>query len=131
MTPVTIGRLSTATVHPVLPAEDIVRARSFYSDVLGLETELTPGGELYVHAGGGTSIVIYERARTKAEHTAAAFVVEDLKSTMSELRERGVRFEEYDMPGLKTIDGVAESPGEWAAWFTDSEGNIINVAQMK
>jgi predicted enzyme related to lactoylglutathione lyase len=129
MTPQTIGRLSTAAVHPVLPAEDIGRARSFYSDVLGLETELTPGGQLYVHAGGGTSIMMYERARTKAEHTVATFVVTDLKSTMSELRARGVRFEDYDMPGLKTVDGIAESSSELAAWFTDSEGNIINLAQ--
>ena len=133
MTPMTLSKLATAKVYPVLPAEDIHRAHKFYAEVLGLEVEPVSGGpELFVHLGGGTKIYMYERARTVAEHTVATFLVEDLRATMAELRARGVTFEEYDLPsGLKTIDGVAESPTELAAWFTDSEGNIISVAQMK
>ncbi len=132
MTPLTITRLSTAPVYAVLPAEDIHRAHRFYWEVLGLDVEMLPSGEeLLVSAGDGSRILIYQRARTLAEHTVATFIVEDLRASVSELRERGVRFEDYDLPGLKTVDGIFESPTELGAWFTDSEGNTISVAQMK
>jgi catechol-2,3-dioxygenase len=131
MTPTTMTRISTARVMPVLPAEDLSRARTFYHDTLGFDVEERPGEHQFViHAGGGSEVLVYERTRTKAEHTVASFVVEDLASTMSEMRSRGVTFEEYDLPGLVTHDGVATMPGEEAAWFTDPEGNIISLVHM-
>lgn len=131
MTTTTVSRLSTAPAYPVLPAEDLARARSFYSETLGLPIEEMPGDQFIVTAGSGTRILVYARPRTKAEHTVLTFLVDDIRSVMSDLKSRGVTFEEYDMPGLKTVDGIAEMEGESASWFVDSEGNILNIAQMK
>ena len=102
-----MSRISTATAYAVLPAEDLERARKFYRDTLGFEIEEYGTGQFMIHAGGDSRILVYERARTKAEHTAAGLVVKDLDATMEEMRARGVAFEEYDQPGLKTVNGVA------------------------
>ena len=124
-------RNSRAQAYPVLPAEELGRARTFYHDILGFDVVDMPEARQFVlRAGDGTGAVVYETARTKAEHTVATFVVSDLSATMDELRSRGIEFEEYDLPGLKTINGVAELPGEESAWFTDTEGNVISLAHM-
>ncbi len=120
-------RLSTAPAATTLPAEDLKRARSFYEEKLGLETEMRddmPEG-VFVHAGKGSLIFLYERGRATAENTAVTFEVDDLEGTVSELRSRGVTFEEYDFPGLKTVDAIATRDADKAAWFKDSEGNIL------
>jgi len=132
MTTSTMTRLSTAPAYAVLPAEDLDRARTFYHDVLGLEvSDVMEGGQFLVSAGSGTKILVYERARTEAHHTVMTFVVDNLKETVSELHGRGIVFEEYNMPGLVTKGGIAEMKGGGSgAWFTDPEGNIINIAQM-
>jgi len=130
MASATLSSLATAPASPVLPAEDLERARTYYGETLGLPIDSAPGEQFYVRAGGGTSILVYKRARTKAEHTTASFAVKDLESVVAELRGRGVVFEEYDMPGLKTVNGIVEMDGGKGAWFTDSEGNIIALTQM-
>jgi catechol 2,3-dioxygenase-like lactoylglutathione lyase family enzyme len=121
-------RLSTAPAATTLPAEDLKRARSFYEETLGLETEARddmPEG-FFVHAGKGSLIFLYERGRATAENTAVTFEVDDLEGIVSELRSRGVRFEDYDFPnGLKTVDGIASRDADRAAWFKDSEGSIL------
>jgi catechol 2,3-dioxygenase-like lactoylglutathione lyase family enzyme len=114
-----------------LPAEDLARARSFYEEKLGLETETRedmPEG-LFVHAGKGTLIYLYQRGRTTADNTALTFEVDDLEATVSELRAHGVELEEYDFPGLKTVDGIASRDADKAAWFKDSEGNTLCAHQ--
>jgi len=132
MTTSTVTRLTTAPAYAVLPAEDLTRARSFYGGTLGLEILDSPmGGQFFIHAGLGTKVMVYERARTSAEHTALTFVVDDLKSVVSELRSLGVVFEEYSLPGITTVDGIAEMGDGYGAWFVDPEGNIINISQMK
>jgi catechol 2,3-dioxygenase-like lactoylglutathione lyase family enzyme len=120
-------RLSTAPAATTLPAEDLRRARSYYEETLGLETEKREDmpESLFVHAGQGTLIVLYERARTTADNTAVTFEVDDLEGTISELRSHGVRFEEYDFPGLKTVGAIAVRDADKAAWFKDSEGNTL------
>ena len=132
MTPtMTATRISTARAYPVLPAEDLSRARTFYHDTLGFEVvDMPEMRQFLLHAGDGTGAIVYERGRTKAEHTVATFVVDDLLATMEELRSRGVSFEEYDLPGLKTVNGVANAGGDQSAWFTDTEGNIVSLAHM-
>jgi catechol 2,3-dioxygenase-like lactoylglutathione lyase family enzyme len=123
----TTTRLSTAPAATTLPAEDLKRARAFYEEKLGLETELRddmPEG-LFVHAGKGSLIVLYQRGRATAENTAVTFEVDDLEATVSDLRSHGVKFEEYDFPGLKTVDGIATREADRGAWFKDSEGNIL------
>ncbi len=128
----TITRLSTAPVYAVIPAMDLASARRFYSETLGLRLEETGPGLVLVHAGGDSKFLLYERpVREPSSATVATFVVEDLVSVVEELRSHGVVFEEYDMPGLKTVNGIAEM-GEQGkgAWFKDPEGNIINLAEM-
>lgn len=120
-------RLSTAPAATTLPAEDLKRARSFYEEKLGLEIEARenmPEG-LFVHAGKGSLIFLYERGRATAENTAVTFEVDDLEATVSDLRSNGVKIEEYDSPGLKTVNGIASRDADRAAWFKDSEGNIL------
>jgi catechol 2,3-dioxygenase-like lactoylglutathione lyase family enzyme len=130
--------LAGAKVSGRLPARDLARARRFYADVLGLEpVEERPGGLRYEGAAGSFSL--FESAgRPSGEHTQLAFEVDDIEATVRELRRRGVRFEEVDVPGLRTVDGIAEvdgnypstgASGERAAWFRDSEGNLLGIGQ--
>jgi len=124
-------RLTTAPAATTLPAEDLRRARSFYEEQLGLETETRedmPEG-IFVHAGKGTLLFLYEKGRATAENTAVTFEVDDLEATVAELRQHGVKLEEYDFPGLKTENGIASRQADKAAWFKDSEGNILCAHQ--
>jgi predicted enzyme related to lactoylglutathione lyase len=125
------SKLTMAPAYAVLPAEDLERAREFWGDALGFEVEDYPEMRQFViDAGEGTHVMVYERARTKAEHTTLSFMVGQFDEVMADLRSRGVEFEDYDMPGLKTVNGIVEMPdGGRGAWFTDPEGNIVNVAE--
>jgi catechol 2,3-dioxygenase-like lactoylglutathione lyase family enzyme len=129
--------LSDGHVAPRLPAQDLERARAFYAEKLGLEpTEERPGGLRY-QLGGGEFVLFESAGAPSGEHTQMAIEVEDLESTVAELRNRGVVFEEYDFPGLSTTDGIADidgnypskGSGERGAWFRDSEGNMIGLGQ--
>jgi catechol 2,3-dioxygenase-like lactoylglutathione lyase family enzyme len=130
--------LSRAKFSGRLPAQDLARARRFYAEVLGLEpAEERPGGLRYEGATGSFS-VFESTGRPSGEHTQLAFEVDDVKAAVRELRQRGVRFEEFDMPGLRTVDGIATvagnypssgASGERAAWFRDSEGNLLGIGQ--
>jgi predicted enzyme related to lactoylglutathione lyase len=126
-------RLATRPVYAVIQAADLERAKRFYGETLGLEIESAPDtGGFMVHAGDGTMMLVYHSEMTQpCEYTVAMWGVDDIQATVTELRDHGVRFEEYDLPGLKTMDGVAEYAGGWGAWFKDSEDNIINIMQRK
>jgi predicted enzyme related to lactoylglutathione lyase len=123
-------------VCPTLPAVDMNRARKFYKEVLGLKPlgEDGMGGTMF--QSGQSLLYLYQRGATKADHTVAEFDVDDIESEMKELKAKGVKFEEYDMPemGLKTVNGVAsfKTPeGDMkSAWFKDTEGNILALGQM-
>jgi len=123
--------LKDSKVTTVLPAEDLDRAIDFYQNKLGLkkvEGSEQMGGVAF-EAGEGSQIYIYERARTVAQHTVASFSVDKIEDIMGELREKGVKFEEYDMGELKTVNGVATMGDMKAAWFKDTEGNILALDQ--
>ena len=128
----TTSRLATAPFSVVLPAKDIKRAREFWASKVGVETTDGPApGYFMGHAGAGTQFLMYETPLAPTEATAAAFIVDDVEAIVAELRQRGVTFMDYDMPGLKTVNGIADmGPMGRAAWFVDSEGNTINIAQM-
>jgi catechol 2,3-dioxygenase-like lactoylglutathione lyase family enzyme len=121
-----------------LPAQDLERARRFYAEKLGLEpVEERPGGLLY-RAGSGEFALFESAGAPSGEHTQMGWEVDDLDAVVAELRERGVTFEEYDLPGLKTVDGIATvegnypskgAVGERGAWFHDSEGNLLGIGQ--
>jgi predicted enzyme related to lactoylglutathione lyase len=124
--------LAMTPVYGTLIAQDLQRAKKFYSEKLGLETADFPDGGLFmVMAGDGTRFGVYARPGMPApQNTTLTFVVGDVEGTVRELRGRGVVFEEYDMPGLKTMDGVATMGSTKSAWFKDTEGNILSVASM-
>jgi len=124
-------------VGAVLRAEDIGRARRFYTQVLGLtQKEAGSGGETMFTAGDGTAVLVYERPGMPApQNTTLGFSVpaDKFSAVMDELRANGVMFEDYDIPeiGLKTTDGVAvDDDGSMIAWFKDTEGNIVSVGTM-
>jgi len=130
--------LRSSKVAARLPAQDLARARAFYSERLGLEpADERPGGLLY-RMQGGEFALFQSTGRASGEHTQFGFEVEDIEATVAELRARGVVFEDVDVPGLRTRDGIAEiegnypskgASGERAAWFRDSEGNVIGIGQ--
>ena len=130
--------LSDAKVATRLPAQDLDRARRFYSEKLGLEpVEDRPGGLLY--RCGGTEFGLFQSAGDPSgAHTQMGWEVDDIDAVVEGLRSRGVAFEEYDFPGLTTVNGIAEiegnypskgGKGERAAWFRDSEGNLLGMGQ--
>jgi catechol 2,3-dioxygenase-like lactoylglutathione lyase family enzyme len=120
-----------------LPAQDLERARRFYSEKLGLEpSEERPGGLLYESAAG-TFALFLSGGASSGQFTQMGWEVDDIEATVAELKARGVVFEEVDLPGLKTVDGIADiegnypskGRGERGAWFRDSEGNMLGVGQ--
>ncbi len=117
------------TAMAVLPASDISRARDYWRDVLGHEPTMSEEEGLF-YDFAGTIVLIYEtQFAGTAQNTALNLVTDDLDRDMTELRTRGVTFHDYDMPGLKTVDGVAEIGGVRGARFSDSEGNIIAIGE--
>ncbi|HSP75216.1 MAG TPA: VOC family protein [Cryobacterium sp.] len=118
-------------LHTVLPAADLKRAQSFYHDALGLDPDEVHEGTLVYHVGSGSVFEIYETSNAgTAKNTQMEWITDDLDAEMSRLRERGVVFEEYDIPGMKTVNGVATAPDLKSAWFRDTEGNFICISEM-
>jgi catechol 2,3-dioxygenase-like lactoylglutathione lyase family enzyme len=126
------GRVATR-----LPAQDLERARAFYAEKLGLEpVEERPGGLRYVCASGEFALFA-SAGGASGDHTQMGWEVDDIEATVTELRSRGVIFEEYDLPGLRTVDGIADIEGNYpskgigerGAWFRDSEGNMLGIGQ--
>lgn len=124
--------LVDAPVYAAIPAADLDRAKRFYRDTLGLAASVEDEGGVRFDSGG-THFFVYPSAESagRAAHTLESWIVDDLDAEMKELRARGIAFEEYDLPGIKTVDGVAEMGDVRGAWFKDSEGNILGVTEMR
>lgn len=130
--------LSDAPVVAVVPCVSIERAKKFYGDVLGLEPasipgaidETAPGVALY-QCGKGTQLLVYKREEaTKAEHTAAGWIVDDIDAVVDNLIDKGVKMEVYDMPDVEFDErGVATAGDVKTAWFKDPEGNVLSITQ--
>ncbi|WP_405608101.1 VOC family protein [Streptomyces sp. NBC_00076] len=127
------GRVATR-----LPAQNLDRARRFYYEQLGLEpVDERPGGLLY--RCGGTDFALFESTGSSTgAFTQMGWEVDDIETIVAELKRRGVVFEEVDLPGFRTEDGIAEidgnypskgARGERAAWFRDSEGNLLGIGE--
>lgn len=110
----------------MLPVRDLERAREFYEKRLQLEPlGARPDGK-FVYRVGGTDVALFPKPEgTKAEHTALSFRVTDIGKAIAELKARGVSFDDYDLPGFKTVEHVCVLGSEKAAWFRDPEGNIL------
>ena len=124
--------LNTSRVEANIPAADLARARAFYADTLGLTpTREMAGVNLAYETDRGTAFNIYETAYAgQAGHTIAQWHVDDIESEVRDLRAKGVTFEVYDMPGVRWDGEIASLEGLGrAAWFKDSEGNIMCIDQ--
>jgi catechol 2,3-dioxygenase-like lactoylglutathione lyase family enzyme len=125
--------LKSAAVNPTLPVVDIKRARKFYEEKLGLKViKEDPSPGLTIEAGKGTHLYLYQRGATKADHTVANFVVADVEAEVKQLKAKGVKFEEYNIPamGIKTVNSIATMDSYKGAWFKDTEGNILSISNM-
>jgi catechol 2,3-dioxygenase-like lactoylglutathione lyase family enzyme len=130
--------LQDSKVATRLPAQDLDRARAFYAERLGLEpVDERPGGLLY-RVGSGEFALFLSSGNPSGEHTQMGFEVADIETAVAELKARGVVFEDVEVPGLRTRDGIADiegnypskkSSGERGAWFRDSEGNLLGIGQ--
>ena len=114
-------------VYTTLPTTDFDRARAFYGDKLGL-TPTGPGRDTF-ECGNGTAFVLASMSAKPGGHTQMSFAVDDVAKVVKELKAKGVVFEEYDYPDLKTVNSIAERPDFKGAWFKDSEGNMIGIGQ--
>jgi len=120
----------SASVHATIAVSDLERARTFYEGNLGFQVkEERSDGVTYQDAAGGWFLVYPSQFAGTAKSTYMSFEVGDVQEAVRELRGKGVVFEEYDLPGLKTVDGIADIQGVRGAWFKDPDGNILAVAE--
>ena len=126
--------LANSPIAPMLPVVNLERARSFYENKLGLplNADISSGEALMFECGYGTQLGIYRRATpTQADHTAAIWIVDDIEDAVRQLHAKGIEFEHYDLPGLRTNrQGIADLENERAAWFKDPEGNYLGIVQF-
>ncbi len=118
--------------YPTIPVVNLERAKKFYQEKLGFQVvqeDPSPGVTLKSR-DCECFLYLYQRAPSKADHTLAAIQVEDVEATMRELKNKGIKFEDYDMPNMKTVNGLFKMNGYRAAWFKDTEGNILSVSNM-
>jgi catechol 2,3-dioxygenase-like lactoylglutathione lyase family enzyme len=116
---------------PTIPAADLGRARAWYADKLGLTADQQEPEALLYRSGADRLFLLFSSPDAgTAQHQLGAWLVEDLAAEVAELRGRGVVFEDYDQPGLRTVDGIAATPVGKAAWFKDSEGNVLTMTQL-
>lgn len=122
--------LGNGTVSATLPAQDIERAKSFYADKLGLKPVLERDHEVMYELGGATRFALFQSSgAASGDHTQLGIEVEDFDATVADLRSNGVRFQEYDLPGFKTEDGIATLGGVRGVWIKDSEGNLLAISE--
>ncbi|HEV3010431.1 MAG TPA: VOC family protein [Burkholderiales bacterium] len=122
--------LQKSPMYAYIPARDVSRARKFYEEKVGLKPKQEIAGGVVYEFGKGTACFLYPTENAGTSKASQAFwQVDDIEREVAELRKRGVRFEEYDQPDMKTKDGIFTGGGAKAAWFKDTEGNILAVIQ--
>jgi catechol 2,3-dioxygenase-like lactoylglutathione lyase family enzyme len=123
--------LSDRRVHATIPTADLSAARAFYEGVLGfVPRQVLETAVLYDAGAGSVFAVSRSSGKASGSHTQMAFTTTDIEADVGELRGRGVRFEEYDYPTLRTVDGIAHLGTSRAAWFRDPEGNTIGLIEF-
>jgi catechol 2,3-dioxygenase-like lactoylglutathione lyase family enzyme len=129
--------LTDARIEARLPAQDLDRARRWYADKLGLEPVEERDGGLRYEGAAGVFCLFASAGAAEGAFTQLAFSVDDIETEVADLRRRGVVFEEYDMPGMRKVDGITDVAGNYpskgtrerAVWFRDSEGNMLGMGQ--
>jgi predicted enzyme related to lactoylglutathione lyase len=121
--------LRNAPIRAYIPVSNVSRARKFYEDIVGLKPrEEYAGGVTY--ECGGTEVFMYPTPNAGTSKASQAFwQVDDVEAEVADLKARGVKFEEYDMPGITMKNSIATGGGAKTAWFKDTEGNILAVSQ--
>ena len=122
--------LQNAPLYSYIPAKDITRARRFYEQTLGFTPGLEIAGGVEYEFAHNTKCFLYPTPNAGTSRASQAFwKVDDIEREVADLRSKGVTFEDYDMPGMKTRNGIFTGGGSKAAWFKDSEGNIMALVQ--
>ena len=121
--------LASSAVAVMLPVEDVDRARKFYEEKLGLkyDGQNMEGSAMFALDGGATLVLLPRPGGSRADSTAMSWAVDDVENEVSELESRGVTFEDYDTPDLKTVDHIASFGDFKSAWFLDPDGNVLCV----
>jgi predicted enzyme related to lactoylglutathione lyase len=121
--------LSTAPIRAYLPASDVARARKFYEQIIGLQPKLEYAGGV-IYECGGCEVFMYPTSNAGSSKASQAFwQVEDVEAEVADLKARGVKFEEYAMPGVTMKNSIVTAGGAKTAWFKDPEGNILAISQ--
>ncbi len=118
--------------HATVPVADLAKAKAFYMGVLGFEeVDAQNEGAVLIKAGSGTRFALFVTPNSqRAGHTQLGFEVDDIEAEVADLKSRGVVFEEYDLPGFKTVGGIADTGPTRAAWFLDPDGNTVGLVQL-
>ena len=121
--------LGSHRVFPTIPATDLARARRWYDEKLGLKPAAEAPEGLKYKLADGTGFLLYPtQFAGKAPNTLMGFETNDVEGDVAALKKKGVKFEEYNMPGLKTVNSIATMGSTKGAWFRDSENNILSIA---
>ena len=122
--------LNDSDTYTTIPVSDLARARVFYGETLGLTPSMvTEGGVMY--RTGGTQFFVYPSAHKASGHTQMSWLVGDIKAEVAALRAKGIEFVEFDVPGVKMANGIAQSaPAVWTAYFRDPDGNLLGLTQI-
>jgi catechol 2,3-dioxygenase-like lactoylglutathione lyase family enzyme len=122
--------LKDAPIVPYIPVSNVGRARKFYEGTLGLKPKEEYAGGVIYECGKGSWVFMYPSPGAGTSKASTAFwTVDDVEAEVAELKARGVVFEEYDLPGMKMVNGIVTAGGAKTAWFKDTEGNILAVSQ--
>jgi catechol 2,3-dioxygenase-like lactoylglutathione lyase family enzyme len=122
--------LQKSPMFAYVPAKDVPRARHFYEQILGFVPGKELAGGVTYECGGGTACFLYPTPNAGTSSASQAFwQVADIAKEVKELREKGVVFEEYELPHTKMVGSIATAGGAKAAWFKDTEGNILAIIQ--
>jgi catechol 2,3-dioxygenase-like lactoylglutathione lyase family enzyme len=126
--------LSNSMVYPTIVVKDLKRARQFYQDKLGLKVvNEDPSPGITFQVGQNSMLYIYSQTSStmQCDHTQAAFIVDNIENEMKDLKNKGIKFEDYDMPqmNIKTMNGIANFAEMKGAWFKDPDGNIFGLVE--
>ena len=121
--------LKNAPIRAYIPASNIIRARKFYEEIVGLHPKAEYAGGV-VYECGGADVFMYPTPNAGTSQASQAFwQVSDVEAEVAELKARGVKFEEYDIPGVPMKNSIVTAGGAKTAWFKDTEGNILAISQ--
>lgn len=125
-----MATLENFPIHATVAASDLDRARTWFEEKLGLKPQEQDAGGFWFRFAGETWLYVYQTGSAgTAKNTVAGWTVNNIEAVMKELRDRGMEFEEYDMPGIKTEDGLATFETAKTAWFKDTEGNTFELSE--